>query len=249
MSTAMKSVAAALAAVLVLSGIAAASGAFDGVFSGNDDDASAEAPAEGEPDLRGIPDVVAVVNDEEITKDDFVMAYENQFQQQQMQAQMSGEPVDQDALKQQTAEGLVSNALLLQEATSRDIEASDDDVDELLAEFVEQSGAEDEAAYLKTLDEQGLDEEEVRSQLSDQVLLNALFAEEGADEKPSEDELKELYDQQVAQQEQMGGEGEVPSFDELRPQLEEQVTSQKESEVAQALLEDLREDADVDIKL
>ncbi|WP_374999905.1 SurA N-terminal domain-containing protein [Aeromicrobium sp. CTD01-1L150] len=252
MSTAMKTVAAAVAAVLVLTGIAAASGAFNGIFDGGDDTSAEEAPAEGEPDLRGIPDVVAVVNDEEISKDDFVMAYENQFQQQQMQAQMSGEPVDQDALKQQTAEGLVGNTLLLQEAERRDIDASDKVVDDLLADYAEQSGAESPEAYLETLEQQGLEEDEARSQLADQARLDELLAEEGGDDKPSEEELKALYDQVVAQQEQAPqgeGEQETPSFEEMRPQLEEQAASQKEGEVAQALIEKLREEADVEIRL
>lgn len=250
MSTTKKSIAALVAAVLVLSGIAAASGAF-GAFGGDDEsgqDTAQEAPESQSPDLEGIPDVVAVVNDDEIVRDDFVLAYENQFAQQSLQAQASGEPIDQDALKQQTADGLVNNLLLIQEAQSRGFEATDEQVDESLESFAEQSGAGSSQAYLDTLAEQGLDEEEVRSQLADQVLLDQLFADEGADEEPSEEELRELYDSVT--QGQGGAEGqELPPFEELRDQLAEQVSSQRESEIAQSLIQQLREDAEIQVNL
>src|SRR5699024_9190011 len=47
-----------------------------------------------EPDLDDVPDVVAEVNGEEVSKDEFAEVYEQQFQQQAMQAQMSGEGGD-----------------------------------------------------------------------------------------------------------------------------------------------------------
>src|SRR5690625_7341800 len=64
----------------------------------NEDNAGDNAEANGdlgleedmpEADLEGIPDIVAEINGEEITKDDCESIYEQQFQQQAMQAQMS----------------------------------------------------------------------------------------------------------------------------------------------------------------
>src|SRR5699024_9195479 len=51
----------------------------------------AEAP---EPDLEGIPDVVAEVNGTEIDKASFEEAYQAQFQQAAMMSQMSGEELN-----------------------------------------------------------------------------------------------------------------------------------------------------------
>src|SRR5699024_9037126 len=71
-----------------------------------------------EPDLEGMPDIVADVNDGEVTKEDFEATYQQQFQQMAMQAQMSGQnmdEIDQDELKEQTADGLVGQELLMQE--------------------------------------------------------------------------------------------------------------------------------------
>ena len=80
---------------------------------------SSDKSTEGEPDLEGIPDVVAEVNGEEVTKDEFVVLYEAQFQQATMQAQAGGEEPDEDALKEQTADNLVDTELLVQEAGDR----------------------------------------------------------------------------------------------------------------------------------
>lgn len=44
----------------------------------NNDNEQAEMP---EPDLEGIPDIVAEVNDGEVTKEDFEGMYQQQFQQ------------------------------------------------------------------------------------------------------------------------------------------------------------------------
>ncbi|NED94194.1 peptidylprolyl isomerase [Phytoactinopolyspora alkaliphila] len=212
-----------------------------------------------EPDLEGIPDVVAVVNGEEISRDEFVTTYESQFQQMAMQAQMSGEEVDQEQLKAQTADSMVDSELLVQEADDRGFDASQDDVDTTLNELAEQNGLGTADDFLAALAEQGMPEEEVMKQLELQVKVDQLISDEAGDIEPSEDELRKLYDDAVAQQEAAGEEGaaeagteegaEVPSFEEVRPQLEEQAISQKEAEVAQALLADLRESGDITVNL
>ncbi|MGH3307966.1 MAG: hypothetical protein ACRDOX_09790, partial [Nocardioides sp.] len=76
--------------------------------SGSEEKSSESPSADSEqgpqPDLEGIPEVVAEVNGEEVTRDEFVSTYESQFQQASMQAQMGGEQPDEDALKKQVAE-------------------------------------------------------------------------------------------------------------------------------------------------
>ena len=87
------------------------------------------------------------------------------------------------------------------------------------------------------------------SQVEMQVKVDKLIAEESGEINPSDEELQELYDQQVEQMEQMETEEEPPSFEEMKPQLEEQVVMQKEGEAAQALVEELKADADVTMHL
>ncbi|HSI66225.1 MAG TPA: SurA N-terminal domain-containing protein [Planococcus sp. (in: firmicutes)] len=209
---------------------------------------TAEQPEMPEPDLEGVPDVVAEVNGEEINKEDFESAYTAQFQQMAMQAQVSGEEVDQAQLKEQVAESLVSQELLVQETENRDIEASEEEVNETLTSIAEQNGLASSEEFLAALEEQGLSEDEVMEQVASQVKVDKLVAEESGDAEASEEELQEFYDQMQAQQEEMGGE-ELPPFEEIKSELEAQLVQQKESEAVQALVAELREGADVTVHI
>lgn len=70
-------------------------------------------------------------------------------------------------------------------------------------------------------------------------------------------EMQELYDSSVAAQEQsgQGADGssaeasQVPSFDEVKDQLKQQLTSQKENEALTQRMEELREEADIQVNL
>lgn len=211
-----------------------------------------------EPDLENIPDVVATVNGEDISGEEFSSTYEAQFSQMAMQAQMSGEEIDQNALKQQTLEGVVGNELLVMDANEKGMEASDEQVDEFLNELASSNQMESVDDLFAQFEEQGMSEERVREDAAKQLKLDQLI--ESMDvEEPTDEELQEMYDQQVAQQEQMqggqGGEGssgsaaETPPFEELKPQLEQQATQQKQSEAVNAHVEELRADAEVETHL
>src|SRR5918994_1689378 len=112
----------------------------------------ADASAGAEPDLEGIPDVVAEVNGEEVTKEEFTPIYEAAFQQAAMQAQMSGEAP----------------------------------AEELLA----------------AVEKQGITEEQARSQVETQVLVEQLVADEDGSAEPTENELRAIYAQAKQQQAQ-----------------------------------------------
>lgn len=206
-----------------------------------------------EPDLEGIPDVVAEVNGKKIDKEEFEAAYESQFQQMMMQAQMTGEEINQDELKASTAENLVGNELLTQEAENRKITASKEQVDDTLQEMAEANGMESGEEFIAALAEQGMAEDEVMDQLETQVEIEQLIAEEAGDIEPTEAELQELYEQTAAQQEQAAGEGgeagEMPAFEEVEDQLKEQVKAQKEGEAMQVLVDSLRDKGDVTVHL
>lgn len=217
--------------------------------SKGEEGAAAEQPEMPEPDLEGVPDVVAEVNDTKIEKAEFEEAYNMQFQQMAMMSQMSGEEVNQDDLKKQVADGLVSQELLIQEADNRELEVTEEDTNGVLDSLVEQNGMESQEDLFAAFEEQGMPKDEVMTQVDMQVKVDKLIAEEAGDIEPSKEEMQEIYDAQVAQMEQMETEEEPPSFEELEPQLKEQVEMQKEGEAAQALVADLKESADVTMHL
>jgi peptidyl-prolyl cis-trans isomerase SurA len=250
-----------VAAVLTLS-------ACGGSGSGSDsDDAAAESsssasPSDGasegaaagtQPDLDAIPEVVAEVNGEEVTKDEFVPIYEAAFAQAASQAQMGGEAPDEEQLRKQTADDLVDTELLAQEAEARGLEVSDEDVDAELTDLAEQNGMKSADELLKAVEQQGVTAEQARDQVETQVLVEQLVADENGPIEPTDKELRALYAQAKQQQAQAGQSGQggqkIPPFAQVREQLVEQATNQEVGKVATALVEDLRADADITINL
>lgn len=229
----------------------------------SDDDASAESPSAEETtsadagadaeqpempelpeaDLEGVPDVVAQVNGEDISKEEFTTTYEGQLQQAAMSQQ--GQEVDQDQLKQDVVNMLIDNRLLVQ--ASADVEATDEDIDATLSDIAAQFGLSSPEEVISTFGEQGMSEEEVRDEAASQFRVNSYIASEADVPEPSEEELRELYDAVVGQ---MGEDaGEVPSFEDAREQLAQQAKQEKENAAVEKILTDLREDGDVTINL
>ncbi|WP_245807770.1 SurA N-terminal domain-containing protein [Halobacillus massiliensis] len=210
-----------------------------------------------EPDLEGIPDVVAEVNGEKIDKNEFTETYEPQFQQMAMQMQMTGQEVNQDEIKKQVAESLVGQELLIQEANNKGYEASEEEKQKSLEELAKMNQMESPDDFLAALKEQGMEEKEVMAQIEKQVKVDQLVAEEAGDTEPSEEEMKEMYEQMKAQQEKAASEsegkgegaGEVPSYEEAKPQIEQQLKNQKEGEAVQKMVKDLREKGDVEVHI
>jgi peptidyl-prolyl cis-trans isomerase SurA len=206
-----------------------------------------------EPDLEGIPDVVAEVNGEELSGAEFVDTYTAQFQQLAMQAQSSGQPVDQDQLKQQVLDNMVNGELLVQEAEDRGFDASQQRTDRALQELAEQNGLKTTDEFVAALEKQGMERETIESEVQKQVKIDQLLASAGGDTKPTEQELRALYDDVKKQQEQAGTEGgsgqKLPPYAKVRSQLADQLKSQKESEAVSRLVEDLREKADIQTHL
>jgi peptidyl-prolyl cis-trans isomerase SurA len=236
----------AVAAVLTLS----ACGGGDG--SSADDDAPAATSSDSAQSEAGagIPDVVAEVNGEEVTKDEFVPIYEAQLEQATTQSQMTGEAPDEEALKKATLDDLVDTELLAQEAEARGIEVTDEDVDAELTSLAEQNGMQTGEELLEAIAQQGMDEETARAQVETQVLIEQLVEDESGPFEPTEKELRAIYDDAKKQQAQSGQGGQqIPPFSQVRSQLVEQARTQETGSVAGALVEDLREAAEITVNL
>ncbi|QDB78875.1 peptidylprolyl isomerase [Georgenia wutianyii] len=203
-------------------------------------------PTAPEPDLEGLPDVVAVVDGVEITREEFEQVYASQLQQAFMQSQMTGQEVDQDQLKQQTAEGLVDTQLLLAEAEARSIAPTDEEVNAAAEELAASSGLGSADELFSMLEQQGLGREEAMDELRLQTSVEQLVADEAGEFTPADEDIQALYDEAAGQ---AGEGGELPPLEEVRPQIEAQLQQQHESEIVQALLEQLRADADITYNL
>ncbi|MBU9722105.1 MULTISPECIES: SurA N-terminal domain-containing protein [Bacillaceae] len=221
-----------------------------------DEEAAPDLDDEGQfdmpqPDLDSIPDVVAVVNGDEITKEEFENVYVGQFQQASMEAMMYGQEFDQDDFKLQVIDALVGQELLVQEANSRDFDITQNDMDSLLEDLAAQYGFESKDEFLEVMEEQGTSEEELNSILETQVKIDKLIASEAGEFTTTDEELEETYDQMLTQYLELGGEEDIdlPTFEEMKPELEQQARMQHENDAYRRLVGELRENADVTINI
>lgn len=213
-----------------------------------------EQPEQLEPNLDDVPDVVADVNGEEVTKDEFEVAYTSALSMYSMQG-MNLEEQDENGemeaeLKQAAADQLVGQELLIQEADEREYSADEQEVDDLIAEQKEQFESDDQ--YQQALEEQGYTEDEFRAEVEQSIKVEQLIEEESQDLEVTEEEIDEAVaqteEQQAAMAEQAGEEApEMPEPD--REQIEEQLITQKQAESAQELIDQLREDGDVTVHI
>ncbi len=205
------------------------------------------------PGLEDIPDVVAEVNGEEITKDEFATVYAAQFALATQQAEMTGQEPDEKALQEQAVAGLVDTELLTQDAETRGISVSDEEVDAELAALAEQFSMASTDELFAALKEQGTTVEQAREQVETQVMVEKIVIEDEGSIEPTEKELRTLYELAKKQQDDMGKQGgkqeKFPPFAEIKDKLAEQARSEKVNTAAQALLKKLREDADITINL
>ncbi|ATG51425.1 SurA [Brachybacterium vulturis] len=247
-----------LAAVTLTTAVALTGCSGDQAAPTGASDQGGQAPAAsdgGQPqlpdaDVSDVPDVVAEVNGEKITKDEFVSVYEGQFQQAAMQQQSTGQEVDQTELKQQVANQLVDNRLLVQGAKEAGIEPSEEDIDATLEEIAQQNGLGSGDEVVAALEKQGMSEKDIRKEAASQFTLTSFVEQEADIQPPSDEELKTQYDQLVEQQSQAGGQqAEVPPFEDVKEQLAQQSVSQQQNEAATTIAAELREAGEVTINL
>ncbi|WP_110590458.1 SurA N-terminal domain-containing protein [Microbacterium suaedae] len=217
--------------------------------------ATADDSANGatEADLEGLPDVVAVVNGEEIGLDEYTTAYEAQLQSATIAQQQTGQAVDQDQLKQQVAELLVNNRLLTQAASDAGIEPTEDDVETVLMDAAEQNGLSSVEEILSAFSDQGISEEQVRKDAASQFQIDGYIDAETDVQPPSDEELREQYDAVVEQAQSQGegadAAGEIPPFDEVKSQLADQAVTQERNAAIEQILAELRESGEVEVNL
>lgn len=219
------------------------------VSAGVDDAAATSAGPGALPtaDVEGLPEVVATVNGDDITRDMFVETYEGQFQQATLTAAQSGAPVDQETLKTQTLESMVSSLLLVQAADEAGITVTDEQIEADLQDLADENQAASIDEFLSMVQGQGFTEEQVREEVEKKVKIEDYIAAEGDVEKPSTQDAQDLYDTVAEQQSQSDDPAAqtLPAFEDVQEELETQLTQEAQSKAVEGLLTTLREDAEI----
>jgi peptidyl-prolyl cis-trans isomerase SurA len=211
------------------------------------DDATANATAgQGQATLPGLEegnpdDPVAEVNGETLLRSEYnrirrQLAGTAQQQGLNLTASSTVEQINSQAI-----ETLVNTELIRQAAEAAGSSVTEQEVDERFTEIVEQVGGAD--ALSSSLEELGLSEAELRSDVEQELLIQGYVESEVGTEEltASDEEVNTLYE------EAGGAEAGLPPLEEVRPQIEQQVISTKEQEAISSLVDGLREEADVEI--
>jgi len=189
---------------------------------------------------------VATVNGEEIP---MAVLQAQMMQIEQMFAQQGMDTEDEETqqllmqFQQQLLEELITQEILLQEADQLNIEADEEDVNEAVEQELKQLKAqfEDEEQFEEALEMQELTmeevEEDVRESYRERLKLEKLISLDHLDDDEisiTEDDVREYYEQIALENPEIG------EFEEVQDEMEEQVKEQQ-------YMQQLREDADIEI--
>ncbi|WP_298829573.1 SurA N-terminal domain-containing protein [uncultured Planococcus sp.] len=199
------------------------------------------APAESSMELPDQEEVVVVVNGDEILGN----VYNSVARQLETTLAAQGHTTSDETnelVKEQAMSVLIGNKVIMQDAEEKGYEADESAVEERLEELKGQF--ETEEAMDKALKETGFTLDDMENQLREQLIYEQYIAEEIETGEVTDEEVKEAYDGFVESSEE-----EAPAFEEMEPTIRKSLEEQKTQEAVFARIEELKEDAEIDIKL
>ncbi len=180
-------------------------------------------------------EVVATVNGEKISLDDF----ETQLEQTRQMSLQQGIELDEEELKTQVIDEMINRVLIEQEAEKEGITVTEEEVEEEINAIIENIGGRE--VFEQELSNLNLSEEELRENIEKEILMNKyLTTRTPQDEVATEEEMQAIYDEVSEGQD-------LPPFEELEEELRSEVIRRKQSEIIEGLINSLREKADIDI--
>lgn len=207
--------------------------------------------------------VVAEVNDEEIYQEELsqkaninqLLQQINQIDQGFTQLLVNSEEGNNllQSYERQQLDSLINQTLLEQEVEEQNISLSSSEADKFYQqqkEAVLNNNNLSEEEFQKALNNQGFEsEEEYKEELmaNPRFKINKLIEKEiAANVEVSNEELRNEYENN---KERFQNQGKQLSFEEVKPQLEKMMVQQKQSQLVNQYIEDLREEADIEINI
>lgn len=214
--------------------------------AGEEQAAGEQQPEPAQTNFDNIPDIVATINGEDVSKDDFIASYEQSKQSQMM---MGGEvdpestEVD-ETIKDQSIDMLVSNELLIQASNNEGIEVSQEEIDAQLEQLMAMYQIESEDALADILSEQDVTVDDFKAEIGESMKPQKFLEQEAQIEDPTDEEIQARYDEMTASIE---NEEEKPSLDETRDDIVQQLKTEQANEAAPGIIDELREQGEVEI--
>lgn len=179
--------------------------------------------------------IVATVNGHKMTGQYYNSLY---IQTKMKHHQFGGDIQDKEAIKGETLDELIAHELMRQEAESKGIHVTEEEVEAEFAKLKEENGEQLD----DYLNEFKLTEESFK----EQIMYSLVYIEYVEKEIPvdvSDDEAKELYDDLKKDDENL------PTYHDIEGVLKEQISQRKQQEKLQKKIEDLKETAEIEEKL
>lgn len=193
-------------------------------------------------DLPATDKVVVVVNGEEINGTVYNSVARQLESSLSTQGKKVTDPGVAEQVKEQALNVIVGNKLIIQDA----VEKGHDVDEELLEQRFEdlKNQFENEEQMTITLKRTGFTLDDMKLQLREKLIYEKYLADEIEAIEVKDEDLKEAYQGYVD-----STEGETPEFEEMKPMILQSLEEQNEKLAVYDRIEELREAADIDIKI
>lgn len=179
--------------------------------------------------------VVATVNGKELVGDIYNFVYTET----KIQLYNYGQDIsDKEKVKELVLNALVEQELITQDAKERGIDVSEEEIDTEFDSLFEENDEE----LQSFLDEYQLQEKAFKEQLTFSLIFEK-YIDSAVSADITDEEVEEMYDELKSENEEM------PELDEIKENLREQMVMQKEQELLRDIVDDLKEQATIDMKI
>ena len=185
-----------------------------------------------------------VVNGETITMAEYERVLENtkmQYQQQGVDFSTAEGKMMETQLKTEVINSLIYQELLQQEAEKKGYSTSSQEVDTEYNMLRDQFG--DDKQFNEVLKANKITGDELRKQLSLEILIEKFIEGEFSNITLTEEEVQSGYDRYNEEVE------DFPSLEEVRVELEEVLIAEKKDNMVFTFLEDIKAGSEIDIKI
>lgn len=193
-------------------------------------------------DLPAADDVVVVVNGEEINGTVYNSVARQLESSLATQGKKADDPEIAKQVKEQAITVIAGNKLIIQDAVEKGHEVDEEVLEQRFEDLKNQF--ENEEQMNIALKRTGFTLDDMKQQLREQLIYESYLAEEIEGAEVTEEDLEEAYQGYVD-----STEGETPEFEEMKPMILQSLEEQNQKQAVYDRIEELREAAEIDVKI
>lgn len=189
--------------------------------------------------------IVAVVNKEELTGEDYNVALTSIQGQMQQMGQDPSSKESAELIKMQALDMLVNQTLILQKAKEAELKASTSEIEGEYSSFEKQFGGEKELK--KALKAQSMDVKTLKEQIAESIIFEKYQDKIAPAGKVTDKEIKEYYDQAASKSKEAGQE--LPPLTEVSKEIQGILIQEQQQKLLATHVEELKADAEIELKI